>query len=146
MPDFDLLSSLNKEATQQDVLAAVALVLTAVQERLTDAQLRASELLVADDFDGDVLTADQTGAGAVLTFNLGGPAKLVAVDVDAASPSDTATYIARVSVSAATPSASLGWRCRSGQVTFLPVPCESGVVKVFAPSGVTVSVQAATRV
>lgn len=99
---------------------------------------------VADDYAVDRLTADQNGAGAVLTFSPG-PLALVAVDVDPTTSTDTATYICRATVDGSTPTASLGWRCRSGQTTYLPVPCPGGVVKVFAPTGVFVSVQGGAR-
>ena len=152
MPTINLLDDVinainlnNQETTQQQVLDAQQASVTAIGTLLTDSQLRAAPVDAQDDYDGDIITADQTGAGAVLTFNLGSAAVLVAVDVDAAVPADTDPYIARASVGATIPTATLGWRCRSGQTTFLPVPCPSGVVRVYAPSGVTVSVQAATR-
>lgn len=99
---------------------------------------------VADDYAQDILTVDQPGDDDVLEFDLGVPAKLVAVDVDVISAEDTATYICRVSLDGSDPNASRGWRCRSGQTTYIPMPC-SGMVKVYAPSGVTVSVQAGAR-
>lgn len=99
---------------------------------------------VSDDYTADIVTPDQPGAGGVLTFALGGPAKLVAVDVDPNVASDTVNYICRVTLDGSIPTSSRGWRCRSGQTTYLPVPT-SGTVKVFAPTGVFVSVQAGAR-
>jgi len=168
MPTYDLLSGViaalgdnNQETTQQAVLAAVGLlgteataldILAAVNAAtaaaggaLTNAQLRAAPVDAEDDYDGNILTNDQSGAGGILTFTLGAPAALVAVDVDNSSPSDTTIYIARATVDGTNPTSSRGWRCRSGQTTLLPVPSPGGEVRVFAPSGVTVSVQAATR-
>jgi hypothetical protein len=100
--------------------------------------------LVADDYAEDVTTEDQPGTGAVLTFALGQACKLVAVDVDPADLSDPAAYLARATVDGVDPTQTRGWRCRSGQTTYLPVPT-SGTVKVWAPTGVTVSVQAGAR-
>lgn len=102
-----------------------------------------ARLPVADDYATDVLTDDQTGADGVLTFSTG-PIKLVAVDVDPEDPMDTAAYICRATVDGSTPTSARGWRCRSGQTTYLPVPADSEV-KVFAPAGVTVSVQGGAR-
>jgi len=120
-------------------------VLEAAQALLTDEQLRASPLAVQDDYASDLLAADQSGADAVLTFNLGSAVKLVAVDVDPIDPDDTSAYIARAIVGGGTPSITLGWRCRSGQTTYIPISSASGTIKVYAPTGVSVSVAGAAR-
>lgn len=110
---------------------------------LTDTQLRATPVGVADDFDTEDHTEDQAGAGAVLTFTLN-PGNLVIVDVDPTDPSDTLNYRARAMCDGSDPTATLGFVCRPGS-SYLPVPT-SGTVKVWAPTGVTVSVQVASRV
>ena len=112
---------------------------------LTRAELDAAAVAVFDDYDSDILTSDQVGAGDVLVFTLGQAAPFVTVDVDVVEPSDVGTYICRVTLDGVSvPTASLGHRARSGQTTYLPFPT-AGTVRVFAPAGVFVSVQAGTR-
>lgn len=112
---------------------------------LTNDELREAPVPTRDDFDGDAITPDQAGANAVLEFVV--PAlRLVAVDVDPVDPEDGFPYICRAAVDGSAPAANRGWRCRSGQTTYLPVPCVGGTVKVFAPTGVSVSVQGGVRV
>lgn len=111
---------------------------------LTDAQLRASALPVQDDYQATEHEADQDGAGGVLAFPLSAAAQFVVVDVDNSSDSDTVTYRARATLDGSTPSETEGFVCRSGQSTCLPFPT-AGTVKVWAPTGVVVSVQAGRR-
>lgn len=118
-------------------------LLTALLGRLP-AALVGGRLATADDYVADALTEDQPGADAVLEFTTG-PLALVAVDVDASDPQDEASYLCRATVDGSAPTASRGWRCRSGQTTYLPVPCAAGTVRVWAPAGVTVSVQGGVR-
>jgi hypothetical protein len=140
----DHLASLDSDSLQLVVNTAAILSAISAQQPLTNAQLRASPPAVRDDYSGDALTTDQTGAGAVLEFAVP-PLHLVAVDVDPADLQDTTSYLCRATVDGSAPSATRGWRCRSGQTTYLPVPCAGGMVKVFAPAGVTVSVQGGVR-
>lgn len=118
---------------------------SAHDQPLTELQLRDSDVAVADDYEMDRITSDQAGADAVLLFPLGGPAVLVAVDVDPVDLQDPLNYLCRATVDGSSPTAARGWRCRSGGTTYLPVPCPSGTVRVYAPVGVTVSVQAGAR-
>lgn len=113
-------------------------------DALTDAQLRSSPPAVRDDYSGDVITADQLGSDEALDFDTG-PLFLVAVDVDPVDADDEASYLCRATVDGSAPTASQGWRCRSGQTTYLPVPCPGGTVRVWAPEGVSVSVQGGVR-
>lgn len=109
---------------------------------LTRTQLDAADVQVADDYDTAAHASDQAGANAVLTFTLAA-GKMVLVDVDPTSSSDTANYRARATVDGTTPTAMTGFVCRPG-TTYLPVAC-AGTVKVYAPSGVTVAVQTLGR-
>lgn len=99
---------------------------------------------VRDDLATELHAQDQPGAGAVLTFNFATAADFLMVDVDNTASNDTATYLCRATLDGSAPSAVLGFVCRSGQTTYLPFP-STGAVKVFAPAGVVVSVQAGKR-
>lgn len=100
---------------------------------LTDAQLRASAPSVRDDYSGGEVLADQTGAGAVLTFTFSAAVQLVVVHGDGADGE-----FARADPFGGDPSAVLGIPCGDEIPTFLPVTTSS--VKVFAPVGMVVSV------
>lgn len=100
---------------------------------------------VRDDYDLELVTPDQAGAGGVLTFDLGQAAPLITVDVDPVDSSDIVVHVCRVRLDGSDPTATEGHRCRSGQTTYLPFPSPTGVVKVWAPAGVTVSVQGGGR-
>lgn len=139
----DLLDGIDDDTLQ------LVLLLSSISSRLqtdalTDAQLRASAPAVRDDYDGDAVTEDQAGADAVLDFATG-PLQLVAVDVDPDDPQDEVVYLCRATVDGSAPTVARGWRCRSGQTTYLPVPCPGGTVRVWAPAGVSVSVQGGVR-
>jgi len=147
------------QATLASVLAALALVavtgpLTDSQLRstavpvsgtvstgqaqpLTDAQLRAGKVGVADDFQGGECLPDQTGAGAVLTFTFTAPRNLIVVHAVGAG------QVARADPFGGTPSATQGFRCPDDAPTYMAVVAT--VVKVFAPSGMVVSVAGSSR-
>jgi len=98
-----------------------------------------------DDLATESHAADQNGAGAVLDFTITADSHFVMVDVDNTSSSDTATYRARATCDGTTPSATVGFVCRSGQTTYLPFPSVAGVIKVYAPSGTVVAAQGGKR-
>ncbi len=145
--DFDLIAdlraALNARASE-DTLAAIGVILQALPnaQALTLAELLgALPIRVEDRLGPEVLKADALGADAVITFELGQPASLVVVNVDNVDPDDDRVYICRASLGGTNPRADLGHRCRSGQANYIPFPC-TGTVKVFAPLGVSVSVEA----
>lgn len=98
---------------------------------------------VADDYAANEHEADQTGAGAVLTFTVTA-AEFVMVDVDNAGAEDDTVYRARATLDGTDPTATTGFVCRSGTTTYLPFPT-AGTVKVFAPAGTVVAVQTGRR-
>lgn len=110
-----------------------------VEGPLTDTQLRASEVEVRDDYQGGEVLADQTGAGAVLTFTFSSPVQLVLVHAYSATAAD----LARVDPFGGTPSASAGIRALNDVPTFVPVTATT--VRVFAPTGMEVSVSGFRR-
>lgn len=109
------------------------LTLTPQTNALTDAQLRASAPAVKDDYASGEVLADQTGAGAVLTFTFTSPVQLVVVHGDGAEGE-----FCRADAFGGVPSATLGVPCGDEIPTFLPVT--TGSVKVFAPASMVVSV------
>lgn len=90
-------------------------------------------LKVHDDYQAGEVLADQTGAAAVLTFTFAAAVNLVVVDANGAT-----TDIARADPFGATPTATQGIPCRDEVPTFMPVT--TTVVKVYAPTGMVVSV------
>jgi len=104
---------------------------------LTDAQLRAAKVGVADDYQAGEVLADQTGAGAVLTFTFAAARNLVLVQAVGAG------QVARADPFGGTPSATQGIRCDDATPTYLPVTAT--VVKVHAPAGMVVSVAGFSR-
>jgi len=130
-----LLTTLASQTTLAAVLAALATV--AVTGPLTDAQLRAAKVGVADDFQGGECLPDQTGAGAVLTFTFSAPRNLIVVHAVGAS------QVARADPFGGTPSATQGFRCPDDAPTYLAVVAT--VVRVFAPAGMVVSVAGSSR-
>lgn len=112
---------------------------------LTESELRSEAVPVVDDYASDLIHSDEIGADAVIDFDMGAAAAMVFVDVDPVAEGDDTAYICRVTVDGTTPSAIRGWRARSGQATPIPAPCPAGTVKVWAPTGVSVSVQATRR-
>lgn len=139
----DLLNAIDDDTLQMvTLLGSISARLQT--DALTNAQLRAAPVQTQDDYSGDALTDAQPGADGVLTFTVPALA-LVAVDVDPVDLQDSLQYLCLATVDGSAPSATRGWRCRSGQTTFLPVPCAGGVVKVWAPVGVSVSVQGGVR-
>lgn len=100
---------------------------------LTDTQLRASAPAVRDDFVGGDVLADQTGAGAVLTFTFPAAVQLVVVHGNG-----LVTDVARADPFGGTPTATLGIPCADEAATYLPVITSS--VKVFTPVGMVVTV------
>lgn len=100
---------------------------------LTDAQIRASALVVRDDYTSQESLADQSGANDVLTFTFSAEVQLVVV------VSRGTDLVCRATANASeTPSATLGVPCFDQAAVFLPVRTSS--VKVYAPTGTTVSV------
>lgn len=108
---------------------------------LTDTQLRASAVPVSvgnfpttqrvrDDYQTGEILADQSGAGAVLTFTFASAVQLVVLE------SVGANLTSRANPFGGTPTASLGVPLRDSTPTYLPV--ETSTVRVFAPSGTTV--------
>lgn len=112
---------------------------------LTDEQLRAQVVGVKDDYAASEHLPDQPGAEDVLTFSLTQAANLIVVDADNDDVADYTAYRCRATVDGSEPTAETGFVCRSGQSTILPVPTSGTVVKVYAPVGVTVAVQAIRR-
>ena len=104
---------------------------------LTDTQLRAAKVGVADDFQAGEVLADQTGAGAVLTFTFAAVRNLVLIQAAGAG------QVARADPFGGTPSATQGIRCDDATPTYLPVTATA--VKVFAPAGMVVSVAGFSR-
>jgi len=109
----------------------------AVTGPLTDAQLRAGKVGVADDFQAGEVLADQTGAGAVLTFTFAAAVQLVVIHARGAG------LVARADPFGGTPSASVGIVCGEDSPTYVPVVTSQ--VKAFAPAGCTVSVYGMRR-
>lgn len=152
MGDVKLLKDVASEATLASALAGIVALGQAADAQLAFMQGRDPAislgqlqallpLTVKDRLPREILTPDQLGADAVLTFNLGAASSLVVVNVDPIDPEDDRVYLCRASLGATDPAANLGHRCRSGQATYIPFPC-AGTVKVFAPAGVSVSVEA----
>lgn len=104
---------------------------TATTGGLTDTQLRASRVDTLDKYLGGQVLADQAGAGAVLTFTFTTAVDLVWV-------LSTGTGTSRADPFGGTPAASLGIPCPAD--TQQPITVTTSSVKVFAPSGTTVSV------
>lgn len=100
---------------------------------------------VKDDYAASELLGDQSGADDVLSFTLTQAANLIIVDADNDDPADYIAYRCRATVDGSEPTVETGFVCRSGQSTILPVPTSGTQVKVYAPAGVTVAVQAIRR-
>lgn len=100
-------------------------------DALTDTQLRASPVDVSDDYALGEVLPDQTGANNVLTFTFSQPVVSfwVAVVGDAG-------YV-KIDHYGGTPSASSGIPVGAGGV--LPIPEPTTSVKVFAPTGLVVT-------
>lgn len=120
MPAVNLLGDLALDTT-----------LVAVRDRLPSALTSTDELPVADDYQEFEALTEQTGADAVLTFTFSAPVQLVVVHAVGTD------QVARVTTTQ-TPSATLGARCPDDVPTFLPVT--AAAVKVYAPTGMVVSV------
>lgn len=96
---------------------------------LTDTQLRASNIGVQDEFTADEPLPDQPGADDVLTFTFAADVSLIWVR--------SIGGVSRASVSA-TPTPVLGTYCADGEP--VPITVRASSIKVYAPTGVTVSV------
>lgn len=109
---------------------------TGLTQPLTDAQLRASPVPVAskDFYTAGECLADQNGDGTAKTYAFSAPVQLVYVEVK----SSGGTSQGRADPFGGTPTASAGIPCEDGAATAIPVTTSS--VKVFAPSGCTVTV------
>lgn len=86
-----------------------------------------------DDYNAGQCLAEQTGAGAVLTFTFASPVNLVLIEAVGSG-----SQVARVDPFGGTPTANLGIRADDAVPTYLPVTTSS--VKVFAPASMVVSV------
>lgn len=89
-----------------------------------------SLLRSSDAFLGGEVLADQSGAGSVLTFTFTTPVQLVWVRSKGG--------ISRADPFGGTPAASTGIPCADDEPS--PITVQTSTVKVFAPSGATVSV------
>lgn len=87
-----------------------------------------------DSYIGGEVLADQAGAGAALTFTFALSVDLIFVFVKSAG----GTSQGRADPFGGTPTASQGIPCEDGAVQ--PIPVVASSVKVFAPTGTTVSV------
>jgi hypothetical protein len=96
---------------------------------------------VRDEYSAVEHEADQGGADAVLTFTLGVAADFLIVDADNTDTTDYTAFRCRATIDGTTPSATVGFVCRSGQSTYLPFPSGT-TIKVYTPTGVVVAVQA----
>jgi len=109
----------------------------AVTGPITDAQLRASKVTVADDYQGGEVLADQAGVGGVLTFTFTSAVQLVVVHARGLN------LVARADPFGGVPASSQGIICGDDIPTYIPVATSS--VKVFAPAGMTVTVHGMRR-
>lgn len=92
---------------------------------------------VQDDYQSGEVLADQVGAGAVLTFTFATPVNLVVVHARGEN------LTARANPFGGVPSASSGVVCGDDVPTYLPVV--TATVRVFAPTGMTISVHGYRR-
>lgn len=97
---------------------------------------------VKDDYVTEDHETDQTGSGIVLDFAIT-PSSMVMIDVDPTNPTDTNNYRCRATTNGTVPTSAIGFVCRPG-TTYLPIS-SLGIIKVFAPVGVTVAVQGLGR-
>lgn len=95
-------------------------------------------LKAKDDYAGGEVLADQTGAAGVLTFNFASPVNLVVIFANGA-----ATDIARIDPFGGTPTAILGIPVGDEAASYLPITTSS--VKVYAPTGMVISVSGFRR-
>lgn len=91
-----------------------------------------------DDYQGGEVLADQTGAGAVLTFTFAAARNLILIEAVG-----TGTQVARADPFGGTPTATQGIRCDDSVPTYLPVTAT--VVKIFAPASMAVAVAGFSR-
>lgn len=117
--------------------------LTPQTDSLTNDQLRAAEVPVSDDYSTESHAAQQVGADGVLTFTIAA-GQLVGVAVLPADSSDTEFYYACATCDGSAPSATSGFVCAVGGMTYLPAPT-SGTVKVYAPTGTLIQVSGWAR-
>lgn len=118
-------------AELQAILAALAGTLS-VTGPLTDAELRASDVAVSDDYtDGEALP-EQSGSDSSETFTFSSPVNLVVVE------SEGEGLVSRVDPFGGTPTATTGAPARHETPVYLPVIATT--VRVFIPSGATVNV------
>lgn len=134
-------ATLATQSTLAAVLTSVDTLETGLASLLTELQLKADlteTQPVKDDYQAGECLAEQTGAGAVLTFTFASPVQLVHVEGDGAD-----TDVARVDPFGGTPSATQGFRAADGVGVYLPVICT--VVKVYAPTGMVIAVNGFRR-
>jgi len=118
-----------------DASNPVPVTMAAGSGGLTNTELRATKVPVKDAYASGEVLADQVGAGAVLTFTFSSAIDFIWVnDIGA-----TTTNISRCDPFGGTPSASLGVAVPNAVPTPIFVTPASTTVKVFAPSGSTIS-------
>lgn len=98
---------------------------------------------VHDDFATESHAVQQEGADAVLTFTIAA-GQMVGVSVLPATANDTLFYYACATCDGSTPTATQGFVCAVGGMTYLPAPT-AGTVKVYAPAGTLVQVSGWSR-
>lgn len=109
-----------------------------IKAGLTNAELRATAPAVKDDYQSGECLPEQTGDGTVKTFTFSSPVQMVHVEGNGID-----TDVARVDPFGGTPSAIQGFRAANEVGVYLPVTCT--VVKVFAPTGMIITVQGFRR-
>lgn len=106
-------------------------------DALTDAELRASAVVVSDDYQTGEILPDQTGANNVLTFTFASPVQNVWVyAIDVTDP--TLSGEVRVDPFGGTPSANLGIPVSYGGG--FPIPFTGDTVRIFAPANARVTI------
>lgn len=126
MPLQNAFANLSTEAKQDTILTSLASLLTELQQKLEPGGA------VRDDYQAGEVLADQNGAGAVLTFTFSAAVQLVVVTAKGTN------LTARADPFGGIPSGGQGIVCDDGVPTYIPVTAT--VVKVFAPSGMAVTV------
>lgn len=126
------LIDLQQPITDEQLRASPIEVDTGLVQGLTDTQLRSSSLSVKDDYALGEVLPDQTGANNVLTFTFSEPVVSfwVAVIGDEG--------LVKVNHYGADPSPTSGIPVQAGGV--LPIPEPTTSVKVYAPTGLIVTV------
>ncbi|MDQ6719334.1 MAG: hypothetical protein M3003_00890 [Candidatus Dormibacteraeota bacterium] len=104
----------------------------------TLADIAPTGIKARDDFQTGECLADQTGAGAVLTFTFAAPRNLVLIEAVG-----TGTQVARADPFGGTPNVTTGIRCDDGVPTYVPVTTTT--LRVWAPASMAVAVAGFSR-